>query len=281
MMLKQSISRGARARRAAHGLLACLALGMGLLIAGCDRSRGLQVTAEVDEPHYRRGVQMARSGQNQIALEAFLKVIDKRGGDAPESHLEAGQLYLNHIKDPIAAIYHFRKFLELRSNSPQAPQVRQMIDRAIKDFARTLPAQPMEAQVERLDLLDMLEKLRAENATLRAELARSGRAPPAPAVTAPAQPRAAADSLAVQPVVPIEPDPAAARVQPQRPGDAQAPSPGPGGGRTYVVQARDTLYGISTKVYGTGSRWTAILEANRDQMRSERDLKVGMVLRIP
>jgi len=66
---------------------------------------------------------MERSGQNQIALEAFLKVIEKRGDDAPESHLEAGLIYLNHIKDPIAAIYHFRKYIEIKPNSARGQQV--------------------------------------------------------------------------------------------------------------------------------------------------------------
>ena len=52
-------------------------------------------------------------------MTAFLKVIDKRGEDAPESHLEVGLLYLQHINDPLSAIYHFRKFLALRPNSQQ------------------------------------------------------------------------------------------------------------------------------------------------------------------
>jgi len=52
--------------------------------------------------------------------------------------------------------------------------------------------------------------------------------------------------------------------------------------REYVVQPGDTLYRISASVYEDGSRWSEILEANRELLRGEpRRLKPGMVLRIP
>jgi len=38
---------------------------------------------------------------------------------------------------------------------------------------------------------------------------------------------------------------------------------------------------IARKVYGRGSAWRRILEANRDQLRTEKDLRPGMVLIIP
>ncbi len=258
---------------------------MVILLAACDKGGGLRITAEADEPHYRRGLQMARSGQNQIALEAFLKVIEKRGGDAPESHLEAGRIYLNHIKDPIAAIYHYRKYLELRPNSPQAPQVWQLIDTAKKQFAATLAAEPLGQQFERLDLLDALEKLKAENASLRAEMTKLGKqTPPQTSLVQSRLPAPGSQresdfndpfaNAAVQPVVPIEIPAAQPRAEPQRPANNAVT-------RTYTVQAKDTLYGISVKFYGSGNRWQSIMQANSDVLRSSGDLKPGMVLRIP
>jgi len=295
MMFKQSLS-WCTPRTRGHwwrqiGVVAAIVA----LLSACDRTGGPRITAEVDEPHYRRGLQMARSGQNQVALEAFLKVIEKRGGDAAESHFEAGQLYLNYIKDPIAGIYHFRKYLELRPNSPQAPQVWQLIDTAKKQFATSLAAEPMGPQVERLDLLDALEKLKAENAALRAEISKTGRTP-IPATTM-AQSRGAGPSDqpgnrfpggdfgddALQPVVPIQTEVEQARAIPLRPPAAAQTSTADrtAGGRTYTVQPKDTLYGISVKFYGSGNRWQSILEANRDVLASSSDLKIGMVLRIP
>jgi len=75
---------------------------------------------ETNEPYYRQGDQLKRQGRYQEALAAYLKVIEKRNEDAPESQLEAGLIYQQYLKDPIYAIYHFRKYLELEPNSRQA-----------------------------------------------------------------------------------------------------------------------------------------------------------------
>ncbi|HKB89902.1 MAG TPA: hypothetical protein VKC60_05230, partial [Opitutaceae bacterium] len=149
-----------------------------LLVAGCQRSDSTGFGAETDEPDYRRGQQLVKAGRQQEALTAFLNVIEKRGEDAPESHLEVGLIELQYVKDPIAAIYHFRKYLELKPNSQQADLVRQRIETAMRDFARTLPAQPLENQIDRLDLMELVDKLKRENDQLKADLAaaRSGTA---------------------------------------------------------------------------------------------------------
>ncbi len=237
-----------------------------LLFASCQPRSGMQIASEVDEPHYRRGVQMLRSGQNQVALEAFLKVIDKRNGDAPESYLDAGKIYLDHIRDPIAAIYHFRKYLELRPNSPQSPVVRELIDTAKKEFARTLPGQPLDDHYERVDLLELVERLQIENETMKAELA----------------------AIRAQPL-PMEgggPSVAEGRTDPAPPSAITRSAPRtspttPGAVRQHIVTKGETLYSISKRYYGTGNRWREIYLANRSVMTSETDLKVGTRLVVP
>jgi nucleoid-associated protein YgaU len=146
-------------------LIAC-----GLMLAGCERGGDQAISSEADEPYYRQGQQLVKQGRSQEALAAYLKVIAQRGESAPESHLEAGLIYLQQIKDPIAAIYHFRKYLELQPNSRQAVYVRGLVDTAKREFARTLPAQPLESQSERLDMLDQIDRLRRENEQMKAEL---------------------------------------------------------------------------------------------------------------
>ena len=149
----------------------CLcALAALLFSAGCGRYDASPFTAEIDEPNYRRGKDLLRQGRNQEALASFLKVVDMRGDEAPESHLEIGILYQQHIKDPIAAIYHYRRFRELKRNSPQSDLVRQRIDAATREFARTLPAQPLDNQMEKIDLLDRLDQLQRENLQLKDQL---------------------------------------------------------------------------------------------------------------
>lgn len=144
---------------------------LALALAGCSDNEHVNTAAELDEPNYREGQALLKTGRRQEALAAFLKVISKRGDDAPESHLEIGLLYLQHINDPLSAIYHFKKYLALRPNSPQAPLIRQRIDAATREFARTLPAQPLEGQPQRVDLVAALDKLKQENDALKQELA--------------------------------------------------------------------------------------------------------------
>jgi tetratricopeptide (TPR) repeat protein len=139
--------------------------------AGCERTDALPFTAEIDEPSYRRGKELLKQGRNQEALSEFQKVIEKRGLlNAPEAHLELGLLYQGHIRDPIQAIYHFRKYRELKPSTQQADLVRGRIDLAMREFAATLPGKPLENPLTAADNFDVMQRLQRENAQLRAAL---------------------------------------------------------------------------------------------------------------
>jgi LysM repeat protein len=282
------------------------ALAAMLFVAGCGRYDSSPFTAEIDEPNYRRGKELLRQGRNPEALAEFLKVIDKRGDDAPESHLEAGILYQQHIKDPITAIYHYKKFRELKRNSPQSDLVRQRIDAATREFARTLPAQPLENQMERLDLLDKIDQLQRENVQLKDQLIGvrtqavnsprpSSLQPPVTEVEEPAQAPLAIDTSqspitaapeqslpAISVVTPTPVAPPAVSQPAPRPPQPTTPA-AQTGGRRYVVQKGDSLYAIAKAHYGTATnaRVQAILSANRSVLPSASALQPGMTLVIP
>jgi len=270
-------------------LAALLALGLG----GCGESDRLSYASELDEPNYREGQSLLKSGRRQEALTAFLKVIDKRRDDAPESHLEVGLLYVQHINDPLSAIYHFRKYLALRPNSPQAPLVRQRIDAAIREFARTLPAQPLESQAQRVDLVATLDRLKQENESLKQQLAdaKAGRGLAALSAASETVPGPAAPTnnlnftLEAVPTVRTRPPP----VTPPRP-TQQAPvvtPPAPvapaatTGVRKHIVRPGDTLSKLAQQYYSNRAKWRDIYAANRTVMKSESDMKVGTELKIP
>jgi tetratricopeptide (TPR) repeat protein len=279
-------------------LTLCLcALATLLFVAGCGRYESSPFTAEIDESNYRRGKDLLRQGRNQEALAAFLKVVEKRGDDAPESHLEIGILYQQHIKDPIAAIYHYRKFRELKRNSPQSDLVRQRIDAATREFARTLPAQPLDNQMERLDLLEKIDLLQRENVQLKDQLIgvrtqaiNTPRPSPVVAAADPDQLAPLAINTAESPIALPEPEPAAVVDTPaptpvpavNRPAPVATPPPAVSG-RRYVVAKGDSLYAIAKRHYGTANnaRVQGILNANRAVLPNAGALQPGMTLIIP
>jgi nucleoid-associated protein YgaU len=236
---------------------------------------------------------MKKSEKYNVAQEAFLKVISKRGDDAPESHLEVGAIYLDHIKDPFAAMYHLKKYRELKPNGANRDAVSDQIERAEKEIIRRVMQKvgsPVQRQLNELDYEDRIEKLQAENATLLSEITNLRRDLTAQSrTTSPVAPigsvdRRATTAATMQPVqsVPTKPVQAVPNRAPVR----TAPSPPPtappsSSGRTYVVQRGDNLYKISMQFYGTGRRVQEIYELNRDRLQSPEAVPTGVELRLP
>lgn len=298
-----------RPKLAATFLLAAL-----WLLAGCGAGDKLPFSAEADEPGYRSGQQLVKQGRDAEALSAFLRVIEKRGEQsAPESHLEAGLIYLRHIKDPLEAIHHFRKYLELQPNAKQAPNVRGLVDTARREYARTLPAHPMESQMVGLDQLEQIRQLqrevddlRAENTALRslapAPLTRASRTtvdsgdpvalavPPGsrtPSISFAAPPTASPAPAAEETVTLLSPPPKpVVSAPPVVRGGTGAAAPGGrsstaagGAGRRYTVARGDTLYSIARKF---GVKVEDIAAANRAAIPSvSTPLRTGAEIRIP
>lgn len=231
------------------------------------------VTKETDERAYRRGKSLLREGRKDEALQAFLAVINARS-DATESHLEAGLLYLNYLKDPLAAIYHFRNYLALNPEGEYAEFVQELILTAQKDYAKTLPGEPFGDAVDRVNLMETVKDLQEENESLKQSILQLQRQ----------------INNQERELLQYRDSVAAARAQPSAPAEV-APiiinqprnqqSAAASGQQSYTVQAGDTLTRISSKVYGESGRWTEIFEANRDLLPSPNALKPGQVLRIP
>lgn len=233
----------------------------------------VQTKDEQDEPSFRRALSFEREQRHREALSAFLKVIDKRHDDAPESHLEAGKILLDHLDDPISAIYHFRKYLEIKPQTEKSVVVRQLIETAQKEFAKSLPGQPGGAS--RIDLMDRLDALQQENLKLKQDV-----------VSLQAELNNATEMLRAfrnAPASSSQQRPSVTQSRPvvQQQTQPQSNSNSGSGATAYTVVAGDTLSGISRKVYGTPNNWRRIYDANRDTLPSPNALKVGQSLRIP
>ena len=278
------------------------ALGAVLLGAGCGNGDNLPFTAETDDGTYQQGQQLKKQGRTGEALAAFLKVIERRGEQAsPESHLEAGIIYLQQTKDPIEAIHYFRKYLYLEPNSPKAPLVRQLVETARRELYLAMPGSPANDSGVRVGGQDALERLQRENEAMRAELGRPGSGP-APQFRTSRGPvdiaekvpvlqsqdtvrRASiAPDFAVPTVVPtLAPSPGLRAPQPGTVALAPPTRPTPGStvpGRHHTVAAGDTLFAISRKYKVTPE---AIAAVNADTLRNGVGSKLnpGMELKIP
>jgi nucleoid-associated protein YgaU len=287
-------------------LISAVTVLLAVFVGGCSDRDASPLPAETDEPFYVQGKQLMKQGRNPEALTAFLKVIDRRGErGAAESHLEAGSIYLYQTKDPVEAYHHFRKYLELQPNSKEAVRVRGMVEAAKREFARTLPARPLDDQSQKLQSEDAILRLQRENDELRTQVQtlRSTASVPlsrsAPMITLPdeAQPRTSPPPVAqvIDTTAAATPTPRTtpANNQPSQqiqqptmsqstqPRASQPTRPATAGGRSHTVAPKETLYSISVKYYGNGKQVDAIYQANRNIMKSSTDLRPGMVLKIP
>jgi LysM repeat protein len=215
---------------------------------------------EENDSSYDRGRAHLRQGNEEEALDEFLSVT-RRIVQSPQSHIEVGRLLmkLENRRDPVAAIYHYRRFIELSPESKEAATVEQLIVTAEREIIRKLPGEPY---IEHLEAL----RLREENSRLKRELADMRVRLGLPLDTEDAlQPL----STAAGPTSPPSVHPAP--VKPSEPSVA----------RTHVVQQGDSLYAISRKFYGDSAHIDLIYNANRDVLINKRSLKIGQKLRIP
>lgn len=235
----------------------CL-LGLMLITGGCLSDS--DDIPEREESNYKRAVSFYKDERYEHALTLFLKIIDERQM-APESHLEAGRIYLDYIKDPVAAIYHFRKYLELKPDVEQSAIVRQMIETAQKAFAKSLPGRSYETDVDRLDLMTLLKKTQDENLQLRKEIAKFQNL------------LGKSHMQKSKEAVPNQMSFVGGNIHPKQEKKK--------GDSLYTVGTGDTLSKISIKVYGNAMYWERIYNANRDKLPSAHALKLGQVLKVP
>ena len=229
-----------------------------IFLSSCEQ--GGPIIKEENDSGFQRALSLLKVGNDEDALEEFLAVT-RRTMHCPKSHLQVGMLFLNleSRKDPVAAIYHFQRFLLLENNSKEAPKVRQLIVTAEREIIRELPGEPYADYLDSLNLREKNNRLMIEVADLKARLG------------LPLNERDIPDTgssvLVRKPKVQqIKNDP---------------PPVDPPRERTYVVQKGDSLYGISRKFYGDSSYIEKIFQANRNSLTSKNNLKLGQKLIIP
>ena len=235
-----------------------LALSIGVLFL-CSCNSGSQILDESEDPAFDRARAYLKVGKNEEALDDFL-LVTRRVVECPKSHLEAGRLLLTieSRKDPVAAIYHFRRYLLLAPDSRESSKVEQLIVTAEREIIRNLPGEPYANHLDTLGLKEENLKLRREIADLKARL-----------------------GIPLTARKPIQSSNAQPSVKATTPQSTPPPTPPPPTVTSYEVQPGDSLYAISRKIFGDSSHIDRIFQANRDVLASKNSLRVGQKLKIP
>jgi tetratricopeptide (TPR) repeat protein len=240
-------------------------VGMGFLLAiaglaGCDPFGG--GPAAEGESYMRRAKNLCDAKDYPAAAAAYEKAL-QCNPDLAQAHLELGLIYDDKLNDPVAAIYHYRRYLALKPNTDKRQLVQDFIERARLSLAAKLPQSPIVDPSELTRLQNEKAALMAENAQLRRRIAELEKTPVAHA-SRPVTPPAA-------PAVPAAPT--------QAPVAAAAPPPPKG--RIHTVAKGDTLQSLAYRYYGTRAAWDKIYQANRNSLATKDQLKLGQELVIP
>lgn len=244
--------RGAAAVLLCAGLNGCLPSGQGQF-------------EEEQESHYMAGKSCASSMDYRGAIEAFEKAVEVNPRSA-SAHFQLGWLYEEKEPDSAAAIYHYERFLKLRTNADNAEFVKQRINNCKQDLAKTVMPLPIPAGMQREfeQLIEDNKRLSADNERLRAAMA--GRAQQAP--TNP-------PSQTMTRVTP-NPPPTSASGNATRPVPATGNRPASGATRTHVVQRGETLVSIAKK---HGVKLDDLVKANPGL--DPKRMRVGKLLNLP
>jgi tetratricopeptide (TPR) repeat protein len=228
--------------------------------------RANRVVDEEREPYYLKGQEYLRQLNHEDAIKAFHQALEVNPRSSA-AHKELGILYEKHENDPAAAIYHYRRFLKLNSNSPiandisdrvagcQIDLVEEMKDSGANDRRRKEIA---DLKDKLTHLTQQFEKVRHENDVLRKRLMNIN--PRLANVTPPPTP--------TKPAVPI--------ISPVSKTKAQPHKTAPVSSRQHKVKPNDNPTKIARKYAIPLQR---LMAANPDL--NPRRMQVGQMLKIP
>jgi len=241
-----------------------LVLTCALLLSGCGKSGAQLDAADENDSHVRKGLELVQQKDWSGAVKQFETALAKKP-ELGRPDLELAMIYQQE-KNYVRAIYHYERYLEKRPATEKRPLIQEWIKQAKISLAGEVGGNDN-------PLSEELVRLTRENNMLRKQLEAAGGG-------------SAATVTSVKTILTEAPPPRPAPAPAAVPAVTQAvekvqPAPAPKPARTYTVRSGDTLMRIAGAMYGDTSQWKKIYEANREQMKTESDIKVGQLLVIP
>lgn len=223
------------------------------------------------------------------AIEGFEKALENNPRSA-SAHFEIGLIYYQNLVDYAAAVYHFRKFLQLRPSDAHADTVRQFINVSIQELARSVSLGPVSIEVQKQlnRLADENWKLKQQVDLLHKALTLATNRTATPSMIAPGATNQPAPAIApIEKPAPKSTPPsnaspnAGAKIsgsstRTKTRDEQSAPSAKAPTGRTHLVRTGESAEGIARRY---GIRFSSLLVAN-PQLDPKR-MKPGQVLKIP
>lgn len=207
------------------------------LLAGCDKSPfDTRTERSLDQAEQKQASQDFHGAVN--SYEAALDGTSK----SADVHFRLGLIYADKLNEPVSAVHHFRRYLEILPGGPHAREAKNNLDRLELTLATTLAGGTLITHAE-------ATKIKAENKDLKAQLAAARN--PQMGTSSTGSSVATAD---------------------------RRPAPG---SKTYTVLPGDTLASISRKFYKTKARAKDIQDANHNSVPDITKLKPGQTLIIP
>ena len=234
-----------------------------LLLSSCDEGG----PNENRHPLFKKASNLKEKGKDSESVKAFEDYI-KINPYSAKTHLELATLYDDSLKDPFLAIYHYRRYLELEPESQDKKNIEAWLKGAEKEYYDRLkmnyPDNDLKKEIEALRerekrYIANLTQLRKENEYLKNQLDIK------PAASSAVQEMKQKDTVPAETAVPETSS---------MPKKKETPE-------LYVVKQGDSLTKISREVYGDLKYYKLILEANRDILSSETQVRIGQKLKIP
>ncbi len=214
------------------------------LAGGCD-----QLFDQKGEEALNMAREKEKEGDYQAAIQWYEASLDGTVKTA-EAHYSMALIFDDKLNNPVAALDHFKRYIELSPNGEHAGDAKSFAEQDAFKLVNMLSNGNFMPQQDAARLKNQNFELQKELTDARKEIS---------------------DMRAM------------AKESPGKGGRAEDPiqKPIPAGARTYRVESGDTLRSISRMFYKTPSRWQDIQDANFGIVDGTVKLKVGMNLVIP
>lgn len=255
------------------------------LFGACSPSVTRSDQEDEKNPYFQKAKKMYQNRDYKEAVASYRKAIEMDPNNAA-AHLELGLLYEDKLQDYAYAIYHYRRYLELRPQTEKTELLKQFIDRSQLALAASLTNSPIESgeEIARLhqansNLVQEVDFLIKQKQEMEQKLVQLQNTPNESHVVKTNV--VTMTNWVTQVAAAIGGGQSSGNNAPARPANPTTPASDTARVRTYVVVKGDTLSAISQKMYGRRDRWQLIYNANRSSIGPKYNLKVGQKLTIP